>query len=192
MSKIKSISNHAAGKLATVAGASLAASGVVILTHPHASSSTDVGDWAGYLMLSLFAVALAAMAPVFFALARHANSRRAEQAAAVAAGGTIVLALAVLTSLAHGKDYGFFVVIAPLANAAWFLGAVVIAVTLKRAGRVPTAVAIGLPLVQIATLPLSTLGGAILAGGYFMAVGYLLANDALERSSRRVADPARA
>jgi hypothetical protein len=84
MSKIKSISNHAAGKLATVAGASLAASGVVILTHPHASSSTDVGDWAGYLMLSLFGVALAAMAPVFFALARHANSRRAEQAAAVA------------------------------------------------------------------------------------------------------------
>jgi hypothetical protein len=192
MSKIKSVSNSVAGKLGLMGGAALAASGLVMLLHPHRGATSDVAGWNDYLTLGLFAIALASMAPLFFALTRYASSRRAGQAAAVAAAGTILLAGAVISSIAHGHDYGFFVVVAPLANAAWFIGAVVIAVALKRAGRVPTAVAVCLPLVQIATLPLAALGGPILAGGYLMAVGYLLANDAIERAGRRLADPARA
>lgn len=58
------------------------------------------------------------------------------------------------------------------------------AVSLKRAGRVATPVAVGLPLARIATLPMAVIGGGVLSGAYFMAVGYLLANDALERRSR--------
>jgi hypothetical protein len=69
------------------------------------------------------------------------------------------------------------------------VGSIALAVSLKKAGRVPTAVAVGLPLTWVASIPLGSFGGALLAGAYWMAVAYLLANDALEQSA---AQPARA
>ena len=68
-----------------------------------------------------------------------------------------------------------FNVIAPLTNGAWLFGSVIIAVSLKRAGTVRNAVAVGLPLAWVATIPLATLGGGVLSGAYYLAIGYLLA-----------------
>ena len=190
MSKISSIPSTVAGKLAILAGATAASAGVVQVLHPHEGPTSDVGDWAGYLTLSLFAVFLVAIVPTFFALARYANSRRAEQAAKAAAAGTILLALAVVSSIVHGEDYGFFAMIAPLANAGWLFGSIAIAIWLRRAGRVSAPVYVGLPLSWIAMLPMSVIGGGVLTGAYYLTVGYLLANDAIERADAPLGQPA--
>ena len=91
-SKLTSISNGTAGRLAIVAGAALASSGVVQVLHPHTGKTSEVGDWAGYLTLALFAVTLISIVPAFFALARYGNSPRARLAATAAGAGTVLLA----------------------------------------------------------------------------------------------------
>jgi hypothetical protein len=69
------------------------------------------------------------------------------------------------------------------------LGSIVLAVALKRTGRVSAFVAIGLPVAWVATIPLATLGGGVIAGAYYLAVGYLLANGAVERGARVATQP---
>jgi hypothetical protein len=83
-------------------------------------------------------------------------------------------------------------VTAPLTNAAWLLGSIIIAVSLKRASRVTTAVAVGLPIAWAATIPLSTLGGGVIGGAYYLPIGYLLVNDAIDRRPRVTPQPASA
>jgi hypothetical protein len=48
---------------------------------------------------------------------------------------------------------------------------------------VPAAVAIGLPLAWVATIPLATFGGGVIAGAYYLATGYLLASGAIDRAA---------
>jgi hypothetical protein len=74
-------------------------------------------------------------------------------------------------------------------NAAWLLGSIVLAVSLKRARTVPAAVAIGLPLTWVATIPLATSGGGVIAGAYYLTIGYLMASDAIERAGRAATQP---
>ncbi len=57
----------------------------------------------------------------------------------------------------NGHDLPIFVAVAPISNALWLFGSIGLAVSLKRAGRVPRAVYIGLPLVWIASIPLGQL-----------------------------------
>ena len=83
-------------------------------------------------------------------------------------------------------------VVAPLANAGWLFGSIAMAVSLKRAGRVPGAIAIGLPLSWVATLPLAVVGGGVVAGVYWMATGYLLINDGFAPATSSIASPASA
>jgi hypothetical protein len=101
----------------------------------------------------------------------------------------VLLAITCVTSLANGKDLDFFIVVAPLTNAAWFFGSIALAVSLKRAGTVSKTVYVGLPLAWVATIPLSTLGGGLLAGAYWMWVAYLLAEDRLETEPGAVSPP---
>ena len=184
MLKLSSISDTFAGRAAMLAGAAATAGGVTQIVHSQRGSGSNVDGVAGYLTLSFFAVFLIAVAPSFIALARRAGSGRAQKAALAAASGTLVLGLAGMTSLVNGHDLALFTVIAPLTNAAWLLGAIILAVSLKRAGKVSTAVAAGLPVAWVATIPLSTLGGGVISGAYYLAIGYLLVNDAIERRPR--------
>jgi hypothetical protein len=192
MHKLSSISDKLAGRAAMLAGAAAAAGGATEIVHSQRHSGSNVVGVSGYLSLSLFVVFLMCVAPSFIALARRARSGLAMKAAFAAAGGTLVLGLTSITSLVNGHDLGMFNVIAPVTNAAWLFGSIVIAVALKRAGRVSTAVAIGLPLAWVATIPLGTLGGGVITGAYYLAVGYLLVNDAIERRPRVAPQPANA
>ena len=188
MDKLSSITDTFAGRAAILGGAALVAGGVTEIVHSQRGAGSQVAGVAGYLALSFFIVALLAIAPTFIALGRRARSRVAAGAALAAAAGTTILGLTSITSIATGHDLALFNVLAPLTNAAWLLGSVILAVSLKRARRVP-AVAIGLPLSWVATIPLGTFGGSVIAGAYYLTIGYLMASDAIERAGRAAAQP---
>jgi len=192
MQKLSRISDALTGRAAMLAGAAATAGGVTEIVHSQRHAGSNVVGVAGYLTLSFFAVFLISVAPSFLALARRARSGAAVKAAVAAGAGTLVLGLTSITSLINGHDLGIFNVVAPLTNAAWLVGSIVIAVSLKRAGKVSTAVAIGLPIAWLATIPLATVGGGVIAGAYYLAIGYLLANDAIERRPRVAPQPASA
>jgi hypothetical protein len=93
-------------------------------------------------------------------------------------------------AIVNGHDLALFNVVAPVTNAAWLIGSIILAVSLKRAGKVPASVAVGLPLTCVAAIPLGTLGGGILAGGgYYLTIGYLLASEAIERAGHAATQP---
>ena len=189
MDKLSSITDKFAGRAAILGGAALTAGGVTQIVHSQRQVDNRVVGVAGYLALSFFIVALLSIAPSFIALARRARSRVAAWAALAAAAGTTILGLTSITSIINGHDLALFNVVAPVTNAAWLVGSIILAVSLKRARRVPAAVAVGLPLTWVATIPLATHGGGVLAGAYYLAIGYLLASDAIERAGRAATQP---
>jgi len=192
MEQFSTITDKLAGRAAILAGAAATASGVTQIVHSQRHSGNNVVGVAGYLTLSFFVVFLISVGPSFIALARRGRSKLGAKAALAAAAGTLVLGLTSITSLINGHDLGMFNVIAPVTNAAWLLGSVIIAVSLTRAGTVNTAGAVGLPIAWVATIPLGTLGGGVVAGAYYLAIGYLLVNDAIERRARIAPQPASA
>lgn len=181
MTKIKNISEKIAGKAAMGAGAAFAAEGVVQLVNSQRDTGSKVVGLAGHLNLGFFILGLILMAPSLVVLARYSRGGAMEKVAVAMAGAVTLLGLTSVTSLVLGHDGVWFNVIAPLTNAVWLFGSIALAVSLKRAGRVPSAIAYGLPVAWIGTIPLATVGGGLITGGYLLTLGYLLANAALER-----------
>jgi hypothetical protein len=164
---------------AMAGGAAWVAAGAIHLLGGDEVHAAEVETVLAHLVLGLMAAALLLTAPAVLALARHARTRRP---AYVAVAGQVLLAVACTTSNVVGHDPTFFLVAAPLANALWLLGSVGLAVSLHRAGEVSKLVAFGLPLVQVFALPLSTFGGPIVSGAWWLAVAYLLSVDGLRRA----------
>jgi hypothetical protein len=132
-----SLNTRIASKAAIAAGAAYAAGGVVQIVHSQRGAGEDVVGVAGHLVIGFFALALILSAAGYLALGRLA---RTEKAAKVVATGVIALGITCLTSLINSHDLPFFVVVAPITNAMWLFGSIALAVSLKRAGRVPRAV----------------------------------------------------
>ena len=189
MQKLSSITDKLAGPAAILAGAAFAAGGITEIVHSQRHAGNRVVGVAGYLALSFFVVALISVAPSFLALARRARPGMATKAA-LAAAGTAVLGLTSITSIVNGHDLGLFNVVAPATNGAWLVGSIILAVSLKRAGTVPTAIAVGLAITWLATIPLATVGGGIISGAYYLALGCLLANRADGQTGSTAALPA--
>jgi hypothetical protein len=192
MAKLSSITDTLASRAAILAGAAFAAGGVTEIVHSQRHAGNRVVGVAGYLVLSFFIVALVSAAPSFLALSRRARSSLATKAAVAAAAGTAVLGLTSITSIVSGQDLGLFNVVAPLTNGAWLFGSIILAVLLGRARTVPTIVAIGLPIAWVTTIPLATIGGGVISGAYYLALGYLLANRACGQTALEAAQPASA
>lgn len=92
------------------------------------------------------------------------------------AGLAVMVALAVLgtisaSSVVMGEGASFFNAVAPVCLLTWVTGSVLIARGLRRTNAVPKAVALSLPALFITTIPLSMIGGPLLTGAYWMAVG---------------------
>jgi hypothetical protein len=189
VSKLKNISTQLAGKAALAAGAAFAAEGVVQLVHSQHTGSQVVGV-AGHLNLAFFIAGLLLATPALLGLSRFARPGLAHKAALAAATATAVLGVTCISSLVMGHDGVWFNVIAPLTNAAWLFGSIALAVSLKRAGHVPTAVAVGLPVAWIGTIPLATLGGGLITGAYFLMVGSMLTSDRIQDATQPVAEAA--
>ena len=169
MTSLKSIVDRAAPL--AYAPAAWLAGGITKVFDPNRSSGEDVVGVLGYLGLGFFALALILTAPLFLALARRAGN---ETGARAAGTGTLLLGLTCVTSVVNGHDLSFFIVLAPLTNALWLFGSIALSVSLRRAGRVPTHVWVGLPLVWVVAIPLGTLGFGALASLYWFAIGQLL------------------
>jgi hypothetical protein len=167
---------------AMAGGAAWVATGAIQLTGRNELRTDEIETVLEHVLLGLMSTALLLTAPAVVALARHARTRRP---AYVAAAGQTLLAIAATTSNVAGHDPAFFLVVAPLANAMWLLGAIGLAVSLRRAGQVSKLVAFGLPAVQVFALPLSIVGGPIVSGAYWLAVGYMLSVDGLRRRELR-------
>jgi hypothetical protein len=163
---------------AMTGGAAWVAAGAIQLTGREELRTSAIETALEHVLLGVMAVALLLTAPAFLALARHARTRRP---AYVAVAGHVLLAIACTTTNIAGRDPAFFLVAAPLANAMWLFGAIGLAVSLRRAGEVGRTIALGLPAVQVFALPLSMFGGPVVAGAYWLAVGYLLSLDGLRR-----------
>jgi hypothetical protein len=174
MNRITTFAPHAA----LAGGAVWVANGAIRLTARDELRTAAIESVLEHVLLGLMAAALVLTAPALVALARHARSRRP---AYLAAAGQVLLAIAVTTSNVAGHDPLFFLIAAPLANALWLVGAIGLAVSLRRAGGVDRLVAFGLPAVQVFALPLAIAGGPVVAGAYWLAVGYMLSIDGLVR-----------
>lgn len=184
MNHLNSFGQRLAALAAMAGGAAWVATGAIQLTGREELRTGQIETALEHTMLGLFSAALLLTAPAVIALGRRARSPRL---AYVAAGGQVLLAIAASVSNVVGHDPAFFLVAAPLANALWLLGAIGLAVSLRRAGEVSRFVAIGLPAVQVFALPLSVVGGPVVAGCYWLAVGYLLSVDGLGQRRLRTA-----
>lgn len=189
MNKFSSNPDTLAGHFAILAGTAFAAGGVTQLIHTQRHAGSQVTGIAGHVVLAFLVVALLSVAPSFMALARHAPPGIAAKAAIVAAIGTTVLALTCITSIVSGHDLSLFNVVAPLTNAAWLFCSIILAVSLKRRGEISTAVAAGLPISWVAVIPLATIGGGVIAGAYYLIIGYLLITNMIEPAGRPPAEP---
>jgi hypothetical protein len=176
-SQMSFIRKHSAAA-AMAAGAAFTGAGVVNAVH-HNTNGEDVVGLAGHLSLGFFAVGLILVAAGYVGLGTRARSTKGATAAAI---GTALLGVTCVTSVVNSHDLSFFIVVAPITNALWLFGSIALAVSLKREGRVPRAVYLGLPVAWIGCIPLGSIGGALLAGAYWLAVGYLLADEQVEDS----------
>ena len=150
---------------------------------------TQVVTFGEHVLISLFSLSLVLTAPGLLALSRHAKS---DTGAKVAVTGMVLLALTALSSNINGEDMSFFPVAATFTNLLWLGGSIHLAVSLYRTGRVAKWVAIGLPITQVFALPLSMVGGGMVAGAYWIAVASLMRAGAIEQHGERAAVPAAA
>jgi len=176
MKRLDRITNRFAARAAAIGGAALLACGIGELLSPQHSQSRVVGV-SGHLILGFFALGCIAVAPTFVVLAHRVSSKSARYAGAAAFAGTLLLGLTSITSLVNGTDLGLFNLLAPITNAGWFVGSLVLCVALLRAKRLPAALAIGLVVAYVAAIPLATLGGGLIAGVYFVTLAYRVLGD---------------
>jgi hypothetical protein len=168
------------GAMAAVAAGAVWVASAVLQVTGGRNSGEDVVGFTGHAILTLFTLALLLMGPAMFALSRHALS---DLGARIALPGLVVLGLTSVVSNVQGHDPSFFVVVAPITNVLWLAGSIVLAVSLYKAGRIPRGLAIALPFMQVFALPLSAVGGSVVTGAFWIAVGYLMQQGALERPS---------
>ncbi|HMN99760.1 MAG TPA: hypothetical protein PKD59_10125 [Miltoncostaeaceae bacterium] len=170
-----------AGRIAVLAGAVMAGTGALYATRPDIQPDR-VETTVEHTILVLLASILVLTIPATVALGRRAGSLLGRRAATAAVIGQAALAATCTASNVNGGDPAWFVVAAPLSNLLWAGGWIGLAVALWRSGAVARGFAAGLPLCWVALLPLSSLGGALLAGGFWLTLGTLMAAGTLRRS----------
>jgi hypothetical protein len=166
-----------AGRACALGGAVLCALGALMATRPDIHEHT-VASTTEHAILVLLATSLVLIAPGVLALgarvARRAPSR-------IVAGAMLVIAVAGTISNVRGDDAAWFDPVAGVTNAAWLACTIWLAIALHRSRAVARWVSFGLPLAYVATIPASRVGGGLVAGAFWIAVGTLLATGTLAR-----------
>ncbi|MGD9572157.1 MAG: hypothetical protein AB7V62_09750 [Thermoleophilia bacterium] len=170
--------DRAAGRWAVLTGALMAASGAIHATRPDLHAD-KVERPVEHAILVLLAGLLVLAIPPVLALGRRSGTTLGRRASMVAVTGQVALAITCTVSNVNGGDPDWFIIAAPLSNLLWAGGWIALAVALGRSGTVQRWIAIGLPLTWIALLPGSSLGGGLLAGGFWIALGTLMVTGGL-------------
>ena len=178
--------DRVAGRIAVLAGAVMTGTGALYATRPDIQADR-VETTVEHTILVLLAGILILAIPATIALGRRAGTVLGRRAALVAVTGQIALTVTCTASNINGGDPDWFIVAAPLSNLLWAGGWIALAVALWRSGTVARGFAVGLPLCWIALLPLSSFGGALLAGGYWLTLGTLMAAGTLRPSEAHAA-----
>lgn len=163
---------------ATIAVAA-AVSGIIAITHEQSSESTIVGI--EHVSISCLTLTLLLMVPVLIHLAQISGRPLGARLAAV---GCVVLAVLSTSSNIMGEDASFFAVVAAPSNLLIMAGLIITAVALRRHTTAPLALAVGLPLMWIAALPLALLGGGLLVSAYWIALAWNLNHDRINPARR--------
>ena len=166
-----------AGRACALGGAVLCGLGALMATRPNVHEHT-VTSTTEHAILVLLASALVLIAPGVLALGARVARRTPSR---VVAAAMFVIALAGTISNVRGGDASWFDPVAGVTNAAWAICTIWLAVALHRSGAVARWVSLGLVPVYIATIPASRVGGGLVAGAFWIAVGALLATGTLER-----------
>lgn len=130
-------------------------------------------------ILAAFALSLLVLVPAHLALGRFARSMTGARIAAV---GTPLLAVGAGSSAINGQDFGWFPVVAVIANALWLVGSITLGVSLWRAGRTPRWLAVLLPVSMPVTLFFSQAGSGLVVGLLWLAIGAWLLGQRGERA----------
>ncbi len=165
---MNSARSHITALGALIAGAVYAFNGALQVTNDFSGSHNTLDSTAEYLVTGSLPVSLLATIPAYLAFGHLA---RAPRVAAAAIAPQVVLALMCVFSVLNGEDGSFFNAVAPVCLLTWLVSSSVLAVRLRRAGAVPKPVAIALPLLIVTTFPLSIVGGPLLTGAFWLAIG---------------------
>jgi hypothetical protein len=133
-----------------------------------------------HLTMALFAFGMVAVIPAVAALSQLSRGRGRHGWIGIAVGQAGVAAASTVSNI-RGVDASWFPAAAVAANAMWMVGTLALAFALWRSRLVARLVAVGLVAAYIGAIPVSTIGGGIVTGCYWLAVGYLLTLGALER-----------
>jgi hypothetical protein len=167
---------------AALASAACAVGGILQLTDEQSGQTTVVG--VEHVTLGAFTVTLVALIPIVLAFARIAGRAWPGRVATV---GLIALAALTTVSNVRGEDPSFFPPVAVVSNVMIVVGLIGLAVTLTRSGRFPKALAIALPVTWVFVLPLSAVGGGLVAAAYWLVVAWLFHQQELpSRSAPRL------
>jgi hypothetical protein len=170
---------------AAAGGAAFAFTGAIQAVHGEfGGTHNTIDSTAEYLVTGGFAAAMLLIGPVYRSLGRMAGTPRAGVAAMAA---QMLLGALAATSVVRGEDLPVFNVAAPICLLTWLVSSVLIARGLRRTHAVPKAVALALPALFVTTIPLAAIGGPLLTGAYWMAVGSRLAPARLKPASAQPA-----
>jgi hypothetical protein len=175
MNSLTHISPRFTAVTAMAAGVAIGVLGMINLVDEQSSETTTVGI--EHVSLAGLTAGLILLVPVVLLLARVAGRPRL---AAIPLTGMLGLAALTVISNVRGEDPSFFGAVAVPTNLLWFGGFVALAVALRRSGRVPQALAIALPITWFLSLPGSNIGLSVVAGAYWIVVGWLVLHDQLE------------
>lgn len=170
------ITSRLAAPAAMASSAALAVAGIIQITDTQSSQTTSVGI--EHVSLAAFSLNALVLIPVALHLARLAGGSRGGVVASV---GLAALTVLTIISNVRGEDPSFFPAVAIPSNLLWLGGFVAIGIALKRSGRVPAAIAVGLPITWFFMLPLSMVGGGLVAAAYWLVVGWLVMHGELGR-----------
>jgi hypothetical protein len=124
--------------------------------------------FAEHLNISMFSLMLIGLIPLGFLVSRRVAGS-VKPGIVVAVSAAALAALATISNF-RGEDPSFFAAVAAPTNLAIFGSFIAIAVMGQRRGFEPKWILIGLPLVQLAAIPLNQFGGGILVAAFWLAI----------------------
>ncbi|HEX2084248.1 MAG TPA: hypothetical protein VHF89_01080 [Solirubrobacteraceae bacterium] len=159
---------HITALAALLGGAAFVFTGAIQATHGDFGGTHNTLDsTAEYLVTAGFALALFLTAPAYRVLGALAGAPRLGIAAMVP---QLVVGAMCVVSVVNGEDPSVFNAVAPACILTWLGASIALGVKLRRAGTVPTRLALALPFLVIVTLALSPVGGPLLTGAFWLAL----------------------